>query len=97
MLRQSDQIKKLMGSFYGFQSLSIFKVPAWVFSASTTGNVRVNIRETLREVCVNLPGVTTYISRRTQKNQFIVLLANAENLDISDIEKDIAKILKDSQ
>jgi CubicO group peptidase (beta-lactamase class C family) len=40
----------------------------------------------------NLPGVTTYISRRIRKNQLVVLLANAENLDISDIEKDIAKI-----
>lgn len=45
----------------------------------------------------DLAGVTTYISRRTQKNQLVVLLANAENLDISDIEKDIAKILKGSQ
>lgn len=45
----------------------------------------------------DLAGVTTYMSRRTQKNQLIVLLANAENLDIPDIENDIAKILKDSQ
>jgi CubicO group peptidase (beta-lactamase class C family) len=45
----------------------------------------------------DLPGVTTYMSRRIQKNQLIVLLAYAENLDMSDIEKDIAKILKDSQ
>ena len=44
----------------------------------------------------NLPGVTTYISRRSHQNQLIILLANAENLDISAIEKDIAKILKSS-
>jgi CubicO group peptidase (beta-lactamase class C family) len=43
----------------------------------------------------DLPGVTTYVSRRIKKNQLIVLLANAENLDISDIEKDIARILKE--
>lgn len=45
----------------------------------------------------DLAGTTTYISRSKQKNQLIVLLANAENLDISDIENKIAKILKDSQ
>ena len=45
----------------------------------------------------NLTGVTSYISRRTQKEQLIILLANAENLDISDIEKDIAKIMKTSE
>ena len=45
----------------------------------------------------NLPGVTTYMSRRVQKNQLIVLLANAGDLDISSIEEDIAKILKARQ
>jgi len=42
----------------------------------------------------NLPGFTSYISRRVQKNQFLVLLANAENLDLESIENKIDKILK---
>lgn len=42
----------------------------------------------------NLPGITSYISRRVQKNQLVVLLANAENLDLESIENKIAKILK---
>lgn len=43
----------------------------------------------------DLTGVTTYLSRRTQKDQLIVLLANAGNLDIEDIEQDLAKIMKE--
>ena len=42
----------------------------------------------------NLPGFTSYISRRVQTNQFVVLLANAENLDLESIENKIDKILK---
>ena len=45
----------------------------------------------------DLPGVTTYLSRRTQKDQLIVLLANAEKLDIGDLEKDIAELMKDPE
>lgn len=45
----------------------------------------------------DLAGTTTYISRSTQRNQLIVLLANTENLDLSDIENEIAKILKAPQ
>lgn len=43
----------------------------------------------------NLPGFASFITRRTQKNQFIVILSNAENTDLSDIENGIHKILKD--
>lgn len=42
----------------------------------------------------NLPGFASFITRRTQKNQFIVILSNAENSDLSDIENGIQKILK---
>ena len=42
----------------------------------------------------NLTGATTYMSRRIQKNQLIILLANVENLDIDDIANDIASVLK---
>jgi CubicO group peptidase (beta-lactamase class C family) len=45
----------------------------------------------------NLPGFTTYISRNVQKDQLIVLLANAENLDLESIENEIARILKTSE
>lgn len=45
----------------------------------------------------DLPGVTTYISRRAQKNQCIILLGNAEQLDVSAIENDIVKILKTTE
>ena len=41
-----------------------------------------------------LPGFTSFISRRIQKNQFIILLSNAENLELSDIEDGISEILK---
>jgi CubicO group peptidase (beta-lactamase class C family) len=42
----------------------------------------------------NLPGFTSFISRREQKNQFIIILSNAEDLELSDIENGISKILK---
>ena len=42
----------------------------------------------------NLPGFTSFISRRVQKNQFIIILSNAENAEVSDIENGISKILK---
>jgi CubicO group peptidase (beta-lactamase class C family) len=42
----------------------------------------------------NLPGFTSLITRRTQKNQFIIILSNAENTELSDFENDIYKILK---
>lgn len=42
----------------------------------------------------NLPGFTSFISRRVQKDQFIIILSNAENLELSDIENGISKILK---
>jgi CubicO group peptidase (beta-lactamase class C family) len=42
----------------------------------------------------NLAGFSSFITRRTQKNQFIVILSNAENADLSDIENGIHKILK---
>jgi CubicO group peptidase (beta-lactamase class C family) len=45
----------------------------------------------------NLPGFTSYVSRRIQKDQFVVLLANAENLDLESIENEIARILKTSE
>jgi CubicO group peptidase (beta-lactamase class C family) len=45
----------------------------------------------------NLPGFTTYISRSVQKDQFVVLLANAEDLDLESIENKIARILKTSE
>ena len=41
-----------------------------------------------------LPGFASFISRRVQKDQLIVLLSNAENAEVSDIENGIAKILK---
>lgn len=42
----------------------------------------------------NLAGFSSFITRRTQKNQFIVILSNAENADLSDIENGIHKILR---
>jgi CubicO group peptidase (beta-lactamase class C family) len=45
----------------------------------------------------NLPGVTSYISRSVQKDQLVVLLANAENLDLESIENKIVRILKTSE
>lgn len=42
----------------------------------------------------NLAGFASLITRRTQKNQFIIILSNAENADLSDIENGIHKILK---
>lgn len=45
----------------------------------------------------DLAGVTTYISRRTKKKQVIVLLGNVGQLDVSDLENDIAKVLKNDE
>ena len=42
----------------------------------------------------NLPGFTSFISRRIKKDQLIVLLSNAGNLGLDDLENDIARILK---
>jgi len=42
----------------------------------------------------SLPGFTSFISKRTQKNQFIILLSNANDLELNDIENGISKILK---
>jgi CubicO group peptidase (beta-lactamase class C family) len=42
----------------------------------------------------NLTGFTSLLTRRTQKNQLIVILSNAESVDLSDIENGIHKILK---
>lgn len=42
----------------------------------------------------DLPGFTSFISRRSSNNQVIVLLANATSLDLSDLESDIAKVLR---
>jgi hypothetical protein len=40
-----------------------------------------------------LPGFTSYISRRIQKDQFIIMLSNADDLALNDIENGISKIL----
>jgi CubicO group peptidase (beta-lactamase class C family) len=45
----------------------------------------------------DLPGFTSFISRRVQKNQFVVILSNAGNLDVSNIENGIAKILNSQE
>jgi CubicO group peptidase (beta-lactamase class C family) len=42
----------------------------------------------------DLPGYTSFLSRRTQSNQLIVLLANAGGLDLADLENDISRVLK---
>lgn len=42
----------------------------------------------------NLPGYTAYISRRTGSNKLIVALSNAENIDLSELEQKISKVLK---
>jgi CubicO group peptidase (beta-lactamase class C family) len=42
----------------------------------------------------DLNGFTSYFSRRIQKDQTIILLANAENLDLDDIAADINRVLK---
>jgi hypothetical protein len=34
------------------------------------------------------------MSRRVERNQVIILLANAEGVDLADLEKDIARVLK---
>ncbi|MES2808257.1 MAG: serine hydrolase domain-containing protein [Bacteroidota bacterium] len=44
----------------------------------------------------NLLGYTAYISRQKTKHQCIILLANAENMELDDMERDIAKVLKSS-
>ncbi|MBD2703931.1 beta-lactamase family protein [Spirosoma sp. BT702] len=42
----------------------------------------------------DLPGYTSFLSRKTGSNQMIVLVANVGNLDLADLENDIAKVLK---
>jgi CubicO group peptidase (beta-lactamase class C family) len=41
----------------------------------------------------SLPGFKSFISRRVQKDQFIILLSNANDLELNDIENGISKIL----
>lgn len=42
----------------------------------------------------NLAGFASFITRRIQKDQFIIILSNAENAALSDIENGIHKILR---
>jgi len=42
----------------------------------------------------DLPGYTSFISRRTKHDEVVILLSNVEGLDLSDLENDISKILK---
>jgi CubicO group peptidase (beta-lactamase class C family) len=42
----------------------------------------------------SLPGFTSFISRRIQKDQVIILLSNANDLELNNIENGISKILK---
>jgi CubicO group peptidase (beta-lactamase class C family) len=42
----------------------------------------------------NVPGFTSFVSRRIERDQFTILLSNAENLDLDDIENEIARALK---
>ena len=42
----------------------------------------------------DLPGYTSFISRRTKKDEVIILLSNIQDLDLSDIESDLSAILK---
>lgn len=43
----------------------------------------------------SLPGFTAFISRRIQKDQFIVILSNTDDADLWKIEKDISRVLND--
>ncbi|MCF0075566.1 beta-lactamase family protein [Dyadobacter sp. CY261] len=45
----------------------------------------------------DLPGYTSFLSRRTTGNQMILLLSNASRLDLADLENEIAKILKGTE
>jgi len=42
----------------------------------------------------DLPGFTSFFSRRTEKNETVILLSNSGGVDLSDLENDIARILK---
>lgn len=42
----------------------------------------------------DLPGYTTFLSRKTTSRQMILLLANAGGLDLADLENEIARVLK---
>lgn len=42
----------------------------------------------------NLQGYTSYMSRNIRSNKLIVVLSNAENIDLSELERDISKVLK---
>lgn len=42
----------------------------------------------------NLPGYTSFFSRRTKNDETIVLLSNCGGLDLGDLENDISRILK---
>ena len=41
-------------------------------------------------------GFASLISRRVKKDQLVVLLSNAEDADLSDLENDIYRVLKKS-
>ncbi|GAB3333678.1 hypothetical protein GCM10027299_41430 [Larkinella ripae] len=45
----------------------------------------------------DLPGYTSFLSRKTTTNQMILLLANAGGLDLADLENDLANVLKASE
>ncbi len=42
----------------------------------------------------DLPGYTSFFSRRTKNDEAVILLSNIEGLDLSEIENDISRILK---
>lgn len=42
----------------------------------------------------DLPGYTSFLSKKTTSHQTIILLCNANSLDLSDLENDIARVLK---
>jgi CubicO group peptidase (beta-lactamase class C family) len=45
----------------------------------------------------DLPGYTSFLSRRTTGNQMILLLSNASRLNLPELENEIAKILKGAE
>ena len=42
----------------------------------------------------NLPGYTSFLSRRTEKDEVVVLLSNSGGLHLGDLANDISRILK---
>jgi hypothetical protein len=45
----------------------------------------------------DLPGYTSFLSRREGANQMILLLANASGLDLADLENDISRVLGEKE